>query len=113
MDKSIPREWIERIFHRMTEIYGIYFSDRLNGSDAIRELEITRWRNGLHGATADEIKRVIELCRIGVFRRPPNVIEFYHFCKGHNLPPIKGLSSKEDQNLASNIYAHLMREDKQ
>jgi len=104
MDKSIPPAWIDRIFHRLGEIYGEAFTAKLC------EYQKTIWRNGLYGATADEIKKVIELCRIGVIRRPPSVIDFYHYCKGHNLPPIKGLSSKDDQSLVNKLYFQLMKD---
>lgn len=110
MDKSIPPEWIDRIFHRLGEIYGAGFTDRIRSTDSFYELEKTRWRNGLYGATADEIKKVIELCRIGIIRRPPSVIDFYHYCKGHNLPPIRGLTSKDDQSLVNKLYQQLIRD---
>jgi hypothetical protein len=107
MDKSIPVEWVERIFHRLSEIFGIEFSQKIHKSDSYYQMQVTVWKNGLYGVTADEIKMVIELCRLKMVRRPPSVVEFYHYCKGHNLPPFNG---KNTENEVKTIYKKLIKD---
>lgn len=82
---KLPIEWIDRIFKRLVEIYGDEFATRFNNPTYL-DLERLRWQSGLFGATPEEIKRVIELCRLGQIKSPPNVVEFYHYCKGYKQP---------------------------
>jgi hypothetical protein len=83
---KIPAEWIDRIFKRFDEIWGSRFLNRFN-SDTDFDLERLRWQSGLFGATADEIRRVLDMCRGGYIKDPPHCVEFFHYCKGKILPP--------------------------
>lgn len=85
---KLPAEWITRIFKRFEEIWGDRFLNQFK-SERDFELESFRWQSGLYGATADEIKKALELCRLGFIDSPPHVIEFYHHCKGYVLPTPK------------------------
>lgn len=88
MDKfKLPEEWIDRIFKRLTEIYGDRFSSFFTSSFRI-DIERSRWQSGLYGVTADEIKHVLSLCQQRIIKEPPNLIEFYHYCKGEKKPPM-------------------------
>lgn len=85
---KLPIEWIDRIFKRLTEIYGSQVTARFSKSFYI-DIEKTRWQAGLYGVTADEIKHVLNLCQSGMIKELPNVIEFYHYCKGMKKPAPK------------------------
>lgn len=80
--EKVPIEWIDRIFKRLAEAYGDSFVTRFNSTTAI-DLERVRWQSGLIGCTADEIKHTLDLCRLGKIKDPPNVMEFFHYCKGN------------------------------
>ena len=84
-DYKLPLEWIDRIFKRLAECYGAKFASRFVNPSYI-DVERTRWQSGLYGTTADEIKHVLDLCRQKIIADPPNVIEFYHYCKGVRQP---------------------------
>lgn len=85
-NSSIPAEWIDRIFIRLSEIFGTKFASRFTNSSYI-DIEKTRWQNGLCGLTADQIKNVIDLCKNGLVNEPPSVVEFFHYAKGLRKPP--------------------------
>jgi len=87
-DFKMPLEWIERIFKRLAEVYGARFASKFTNPSYV-DLEKTRWQSGLYGATADEIRHVLEMCRQGLIYEPPNVIEFFHYCKGVRQPFVK------------------------
>lgn len=82
---KISAEWIDRIFHRLLEIYGDKFSSRFINPTYL-ENEKLRWQSGLSGVTSEEIRKVIELCNSGRIHYPPTVIEFYHYCKNLRQP---------------------------
>lgn len=84
---KLPSEWVDRIFKRLAETYGAKFASTFSKPSYV-DLEKTRWQSGLMGVTADEIKQVLSLCQQGIIIDPPNVIEFYHYCKGAKQPPI-------------------------
>ena len=108
--EKIPVEWIDRIFKRLAEAYGDRFVTLFNSETAI-DLERLRWQSGLIGCTADEIKRTLDLCRIGKIKDPPHVIEFFHYCKGHKQatyqkPVVYG---KEPNKELAKQYIDLLR----
>lgn len=84
---KLPVEWIDRIFKRLAECYGDKFASKFLNPSYV-DLEKKRWQSGLYCVTADEIRHVLKLCRDGIIPDPPNVIEFYHYCKGLKKPPI-------------------------
>jgi hypothetical protein len=85
-DFRLPIEWIDRIFQRLHAVWGDHYL-RLFANPQDLEFERTRWQGGLHGVTAEEIKNVLSLCQTGKIKSPPNVIEFFHYCKGYKIPP--------------------------
>lgn len=85
---KLPIEWVDRIFKRLAEAYGSRFACKFTNPSYV-DMEKTRWRSGLFGVTADEIKHVLNLCHQGIISEPPTVIEFYHYCKGVRQPPEK------------------------
>ena len=92
MDKyKLPLEWIDRIFQRLTDIYGSRFTTRFAKSFYV-DIEKTRWQSGLYGVSAEEIKHVLNLCQTSMIKDAPNLIEFYHYCKGIKKPPEKKAS---------------------
>ena len=108
--KRIPVEWIDRIFKRLDEIYGVTFLNQFN-SDKDFDLERTRWQSGLHGATPDEIKKVLDMCRTRMITSPPNIFEFYRYCKGYSAPvPPKPSTGKEPNKEIAQQYLKLIRD---
>lgn len=84
---KLPEEWIDRIFKRLAEIYGTKFYERFSNPSYV-DIEKFRWRSGLYGVTPEEIKHALDLCRNGIIHEPPNVIEFFHYCKRVRQPSI-------------------------
>lgn len=107
---KLPLEWIDRIFMRLVEAYGSKFASKFSKSYYV-DLEKTRWQSGLVGVTADEIKHVLNLCQQRIIPDPPNVIEFYHYCKGAKQPPIikkNGYTRNESQQQHGEQYLKLI-----
>lgn len=88
---KLPVEWVDRIFKRLAEAYGSKFASKFLNPSYV-DMEKTRWQSGLYGVTADEIRHVLSLCQQGIIADPPNVIEFFHYCKGAKQPPEKKTS---------------------
>ena len=82
---KVPIEWVDRIFKRLAEAYGDRFALKFTRPSYV-EMERTRWQSGLYGATVEEIRHVLDLCKRGIIPEPPNIIEFFHYCKGVRLP---------------------------
>lgn len=72
--------WIERIFGKLSGIYGSKFADLWRGCD-IERVKRT-WAEALAGYSPDEIRRGIDACMTRVF--PPTLPEFLMLCR----PPI-------------------------
>jgi hypothetical protein len=107
---KLPLEWIDRIFKRLVEAYGSRFASKFTNASYV-DLEKTRWQSGLVGVTADEIKNVLNLCNQGMINEPPNVIEFYHYCKGAKLAPTLkkgGYTRDESQQKHGEQYLKLI-----
>lgn len=82
---KLPADWIDRIFLRLTEIYGEKFTRQWTKPDYM-DLAKLQWQSGLYGLTSDEIKKVLNLCLNGFIQTPPNQIEFYHYGKNYKIP---------------------------
>lgn len=93
MDKTrgeafkLPAEWVERIFLRLSEIYGSKFENQFTKPEYV-ELEKYRWRGGLAGLNAAEIKNALNIC-LNHLNQPPNVVEFYKYAKEYTPAPLK------------------------
>ncbi len=74
---SLPIGWIERIFERLSGIYGRKFSDMWTGVDV--DVMKREWGVALYGSTPSEIGAAIDACR----RRewPPTLPEFLMLVK--------------------------------
>lgn len=72
----MPREWIERIFVRLSTIYGGQFSKLWDGVDP-DAVKLT-WSEGLAGVTGDEIGRALQTCLKREW--PPTLPEFRKLC---------------------------------
>lgn len=84
-DFRLPIEWVDRIFQRLHEKWGDHYLKLFLHPEDL-EFERTRWQSGLFGVTADEIRHVLIMCNNDLIHSPPNVIEFYHYCKGYKIP---------------------------
>lgn len=103
-DFRLPLEWVDRIFQRLHEKWGDHYLRLfLNPQDL--DFERTRWQTGLYGVTSNEIRHVLLMCKNDLIKSPPNVIEFYHYCKGYKIgvrqkpvsyvsPPTKEIAEK-------------------
>jgi hypothetical protein len=81
---AIPKEWIERLFERLEEIYGAKWTRNVGSR---KELLLTLWSHALAGLTGDEIKTAIQMCKDYPYSPIPTPIEFYHYAKKNILPP--------------------------
>lgn len=82
---KIEKEWIQRIFKRFDEIFGEKFLNQFTSENDF-DLEVLKWQAALMGCTAEEIGKVLNLCKNGYILSPPNFIEFYHYAKGFKQP---------------------------
>jgi hypothetical protein len=79
--EKLPIEWVERIFVRLAEIYGVLWTRLLLSPNQIEFLKST-WCAALSGLTAPEIQKALTRCQAFPHEMPPNQIEFYHYAKG-------------------------------
>lgn len=82
---KLPLVWIDRIFARLTDIYGTQFTSSFSKPEYM-EMEKQRWRGGLYGLNTDQIKKVLNMCLNNEINTVPNVIEFYHYGIGWKAP---------------------------
>lgn len=75
--RSLPVEWVERVFTVLSAIYLRKFADQFAGVDpaAVKE----QWAAGLAGFTGEEINAGIEACRANRF--VPDLPEFRARCR--------------------------------
>ena len=81
----IPTEWIERIFVRLTEIYGDKFISYL-GNETHTSCMLILWKNSLIGLTPQEIKHALAVCRDNPLSPIPTPIEFFYIGKKKFYP---------------------------
>lgn len=103
MVSEIPMEWVDRIFLRFKEFYGLHvlsFPDK-----KLEDLFKTEWRHGLEGLSATQIKHGLCMCQ-KKFRSVPSVIEFFALCK-NRLPLVKSIKVCPENQIEArkNIYA--------
>jgi hypothetical protein len=79
--EKLPIEWVERIFVRLTEIYGERWTRLLKLPSSANMLK-TMWSTALSGVSSEEIKRALNRCQAFPHEGPPTQIEFYHYAKG-------------------------------
>lgn len=77
---ALPVEWIERLFTRLSGMYGSKFADLWRGCDLQSVKAI--WAEDLAEFTTAELKRGLDACRTRVF--PPTLPEFMNLCR----PPL-------------------------
>lgn len=77
--------WIERIFARLTEIYGERFTCRYSQPQDMERVKL-QWRAGLYGLSVDEIKKVLNMCLNNIIKDPPNMIDFFHYARSYKVP---------------------------
>lgn len=73
----LPVSWIDRLFSRLTVMYGNKFADMWRGIDtkAIKAV----WAEDLAGYTGDELKRGLNWCKSQAW--PPTLPEFMTACR--------------------------------
>ena len=97
---KIPTTWIDRIFARLTDIYGERFTSQFSKPEYM-ELAKLQWRAGLYGLDGDQIKRVINMCLNNEIKDVPNVVEFFHYGKGWKAPVQKHEIPQASKEVAS------------
>lgn len=75
--KALPLPWIERLFARLSGLYGSKFADLWRGC-YIESVKQT-WAEGLADLTADEIRRGLNACMSREW--PPTLPEFRKLCR--------------------------------
>jgi len=75
---QLPSEWIERIFLRMTGMYGGRFLDMWKDVDPAVVKQT--WAEGLAGYSGTEIQRGLEACKQRA-NFPPTLPEFCKMCR--------------------------------
>lgn len=76
---KLPKEWVNKLFYRLKNIYGMYYSHWFSTHEEVMK---ESWSSGLYGLNAEEIKKGLDHCHINSNARPPTCVEFYHHCKG-------------------------------
>lgn len=85
--RALRRDWVERIFDRLADIYGDIWISR-NENPERRNLNIIQWSTGLSGLTESEIRDALAILRNSPSYHPPTAVEFYHYAKGIARPPM-------------------------
>lgn len=106
---KLPIAWIDRIFARLTDIYGERFTGKFSKPEYM-DMEKLRWSGGLYGLNGDQIKNVLNLCLNNKIKEPPNVVEFFHYAKewkapAPEKPPVQSASPETQAH-----YMKLIRE---
>lgn len=79
--EALPNAWIERLFTRLSAMYGSKFAGMWAGADVT---EVKRaWATGLAGYTAQELAAGLEACLAMAW--PPTLPEFMRACR----PPLE------------------------
>lgn len=82
---ALQKEWVERIFQRLKEIYGQRWIEYCG--DVYRtNLLIILWSNALTGSSPEEIKYAINMCKNNSSSPIPTPIEFYYYGKKEVYP---------------------------
>lgn len=79
---QLPTDWLKKLFDLMNEFYGERWSIILKNNDQ-KSLYETIWNSALKDLSYEEIKEGLKKCRDLArikFSKPPNQIEFYHWC---------------------------------
>lgn len=74
---ALPASWIDKLFTRLTVMYGNKFADMWRGidTDAIKQA----WAEDLAGYSGDELKRGLAWCKTQTW--PPTLPEFMTACR--------------------------------
>lgn len=75
--QPLPVSWIDRLFSRLTVMYGNKFADMWRGIDT-NSIKAA-WAEDLAGFTGDELKRGLAWCKTQTW--PPTLPEFMNACR--------------------------------
>lgn len=75
--KPLPIAWIERLFERLSVMYGNKFIDLWRGLDL--DSVKRAWAEDLAGLTTDELKRGLDACKREEW--PPTLPQFINLCR--------------------------------
>lgn len=78
----MPEAWIERLFERMSGLYGARFADAWRGADPERVKRV--WSEELAGYSGEEIGRGVQALRSRDW--PPTLPEFAKLCRPPSDP---------------------------
>jgi len=74
---ALPESWIEKLFSRLSAMYGRKFADLWAGCN-LAEVKAV-WAEDLAGCSGEEIKRGLDACKTRTF--PPTLPEFLMLCR--------------------------------
>jgi hypothetical protein len=75
---SLPREWIQRLFLRMTAVYGNRFAQMWG--DVPQDEVVATWADELGRFSADDIKEALAILPKAFIHYPPTLYEFADLC---------------------------------
>lgn len=75
MENKLSKEWVDRIFFRLHEIFGTSWAIMMDPSRT--GIYRDTWRTALKGLTADEIREALAFYKGSNKTLPPTSIEFY------------------------------------
>jgi len=106
---KLPSAWIDRIFARLTDIYGERFTGQFTKPEYV-DMAKLRWSGGLYGLNGEQIKNVLNLCLNNKIKEPPNVVEFFHYAKEWKAPAPERPPVKTGSPETQTHYMNLIRE---
>lgn len=101
---ALPREWVERIFQRLKEIYEHRWIQYCGDEYHTNRL-MTLWSNALTGSSSEEIRHALNVCKNHPDSPIPNPIEFYYYGK-KEVYPYKTKRTHVESSAVNKAIAH-------
>jgi hypothetical protein len=102
---ALPEKWAQRIFVRMSAIYGHLWTSR-HGNEETWQVARREWAQALAGLDAKQIDHGIVQCRSS-YKMPPTLPEFIELCHQYTSLQSKNTAQKESD------YREKLEEQKQ
>lgn len=83
--KSLPLDWIQRLFVRFSVIWGNKWTAQVSDDDYF-QVAVEEWGTALYGIEGDSIASALDQCKM-TLEWPPSIAQFISFCeKEENIP---------------------------
>lgn len=93
--EPLPEKWAQRIFVRMSAIYGYLWTSR-HGTEDTWQVARREWSQALAGLTPEQLDHGIVQCRTH-HKMPPTLPEFSGLCRQHTSSEAKDDAQREAQ----------------